>query len=64
MNLKRVFGTLLTLLGTGCLIYAAMKFVNESGKDTDTKSLVIYGILGLLFFAAGISLVRTTKDES
>ncbi|MEK7720210.1 MAG: hypothetical protein AAB347_11525 [Bacteroidota bacterium] len=64
MNLKRIFGALLTLLGTGGLIYAAVLFVNASGNTRDFKSLVIYGLLGLLFFIAGISLVRTTKDES
>jgi len=64
MNLKRIFGALLTLLGIGGLIYAALLFVNASGNSRDIKVLVIYGILGLLFFIAGISLIRTTKDES
>ena len=64
MNLKRIFGALLTLLGIGSLIYASVLFVNASGKSDNIKALVIYGILGLLFFVAGISLVRTTKDES
>lgn len=64
MNLKRIFGTLLTLLGTGGLIYTAIQSVNTSGGAHNIKALVIYGILGLIFFAAGISLVRTTKDES
>jgi len=64
MNLKRIFGALLTLLGIGGLIYAALLFVNASGNSRDIKALVIYGILGLLFFIAGISLIRTTKDES
>jgi uncharacterized membrane protein len=64
MNLKRIFGALLTLLGIAGLIYAAVLFINSSGNTRDIKALVIYGILGLLFFIAGISLVRTTKDES
>jgi hypothetical protein len=64
MNLKRIFGALLTVLGTGGLIYAAVLFVNSSGGTRGIKTLVIYGILGLVFFIAGISLVRTTKDES
>ena len=64
MNIKRIFGGLLTILGIGGLIYAAVLFVNTSGGTRDIKALVIYGILGLLFFFAGISLVRTTKDES
>jgi len=64
MNLKRIFGALLTLLGTGGLIYAAVIFVNTSGGTHDVKALSTFGILGLVFFIAGISLVRVTKDES
>jgi uncharacterized membrane protein len=64
MNIKRIFGALLTVLGIGSLIYAAVVYVNNSGGTRDTKTLVIFGILGLIFFIAGISLVRTTKDEA
>lgn len=64
MNLKRIFGALLTLLGIGGLIYTAILFVNTSGGTHNIKALIIYGILGLIFFIAGISLVRATKDES
>jgi uncharacterized membrane protein len=64
MNLKRIFGAILTLLGIGSLIYAAVIFVSNSGGNRDIKSLVIFGILGLIFFIAGISLIRTTKDEA
>ncbi len=64
MNLKRIFGAVLTVLGIGGLIYAAVLFVNGAGDTKDLKALVIYGILGFVFFIAGISLVQTTKDES
>ncbi len=64
MNLKRIFGSLLTALGIGGLVYAAVIFVNSSNGEKEIKTLVIYGLLGLLFFVAGISLIRTTKDES
>lgn len=64
MNIKRFFGALLTLLGIGGLIYAAILLNSTSGSMRDVKSLAIYGILGLIFFVAGIGLVRTTKDES
>ena len=64
MNLKRIFGALLTVLGIGSLIYAAVIFVNNTNGTRDTKSLIIFGILGLIFFIAGISLIRTTKDEA
>lgn len=64
MNLKRIFGTILTVLGIGGLIYTATIFMNASGTNQDIKTLIIFGALGLLFFVTGISLVRTTKDES
>ena len=64
MNIKRIFGAVLTLLGIGSLIYAAMVFANTNGGNRDIRSLIIFGVLGLLFFVSGISLVRTTKDES
>lgn len=64
MNLKRFFGGLLTILGIVGLIYTAVIFAGTSGETRDIKSLIIYGILGIVFFMSGISLVRTTKDES
>lgn len=64
MNLKRLFGTILTLLGIAGLIYTAVLFSGTSGENQDIKMLIIYGILGIVFFISGISLVRTTKDES
>jgi len=64
MNLKRILGALLTVLGIGALIYAAILFVNSGSSIENIKILLIYGGLGLLFFIAGISLVRTTKDEA
>ena len=64
MNLKRIFGAILTLLGIGGLIYAAYLFVNSGGTTQHIKMLATYGILGLVFFISGINLVRTTKDEA
>jgi hypothetical protein len=64
MNIKRIFGALLTALGIGGLIYDAVIFTNTSGSDRDIRALIIYGVLGAVFFIAGISLIRTTKDES
>jgi len=64
MNIKRIFGAVLTILGISSLIYAAIIFVNNAESNHNIKALVIYGILGLIFFIAGIGLIRTTKDES
>jgi hypothetical protein len=64
MNIKRIFGALLTALGIGGLIYTAVVFSDTSGGTRDIKELIIYGVLGIIFFVSGISLVRVTKDES
>ncbi len=64
MNMKRIFGGLLTVLGIGGLIYAAVLFVNNSGGAGNIRALIIYGIIGIVFFIAGIGLIRTTKDEA
>ncbi len=64
MNIKRIFGALLTVIGIGGLIYGAILFVNTTGNTHNIKALSIFGILGLLFFITGISLVKSTKDES
>lgn len=64
MNLKRIFGGILTVLGIVGLIYTAVLFVNTAGGMRDVRALIVYGLLGLAFFISGISLVRSTKDES
>jgi len=64
MNMKRIFGGILTVLGTGGLIYAAVLFVKNTDGEGNVKALIIYGIIGLIFFIAGIGLIRTTKDEA
>jgi hypothetical protein len=64
MNIKRIFGSVLTVLGIIGLIYCAVLFVNGHGGGRDVKALVVYGILGFIFFISGIGLIRTTKDAS
>ena len=64
MNLKRIFGTILTVLGIIGLIYAAYVFANTSSAGQNLKVAVIYAIVGLIFFVSGIGLIKTTKDAS
>ena len=53
---------ILTLLGIIGLIWAAITFVNHSGNTYNVKVIVTSGLLGIIFFFAGISLVRGTTD--
>jgi hypothetical protein len=64
MNIKRIFGSLLTILGIGGLIYAAVLFIGTAISIQTMKPLIIYAILGVIFFISGIGLIRTTRDES
>jgi uncharacterized membrane protein len=64
MNIKRFFGALLTVLGIAALIYAATSFINTTDNVQSVKIVVIYSMVGLIFFISGIGLIRTTKDES
>jgi uncharacterized membrane protein len=61
MNLKRVFGTILTVLGIIGLIYAAIGFVQNSDGY---KMLIVVAVLGVVFFFTGIGLVRNTTDQA
>jgi uncharacterized membrane protein len=63
MNIKRVFGALLTALGIGGLIYAAILFMNLSGSTHSIKEVIIYTVLGLIFFVSGIGLIQTIRDH-
>ena len=59
---KRVIGIILTLLGVFGLIYAGILIMNGSGNK-GIKEIVIYGILGAIFFFSGIGLVKNTHDK-
>lgn len=63
MNLKRIFGSILTTLGIVGLIYAAFMFIQGQGGES-WKTLIVLSILGLIFFTSGIGLIKGTKDES
>lgn len=60
---KRVLGIILSVLGVVGLILAAVNFMNGSGGK-NVKEILIYAILGGIFFFAGIGLVRTTNDKA
>lgn len=64
MNLKRTFGAILTILGVISLIYAAYIFANTATGEQNIKTTSIYGVIGLIFFIAGIGLVKKTRDDS
>jgi len=60
MNVKRIFGTVLTILGIVGLIYTGNGLIH---KDTANMTLIVVGVISLLFFFSGIGLIKNTKDE-
>ena len=64
MNVKRLFGIILTVLGIAGLIYAAAVFMDSGNSTRQLKSLVVYGILGAIFFFTGVGLIRNTRDDA
>ncbi len=64
MNVKRVFGIILTILGIVGLIYFAMLFMDAKGTERQVKTLIVYGLLGAIFFFTGIGLIRGTRDDA
>ena len=60
---KRVIGIILTLLGVFGLIYTGILFMNSASGNKGIKQMVIYGVLGAIFFFSGIGLVKNTHDR-
>jgi uncharacterized membrane protein len=61
---KRLVGIILTLLGVIGLIMAGYYFMNTGSGTRAIKSIALYGILGLVFFIAGIGLIKNTQDKA
>ncbi|WP_394971246.1 hypothetical protein [uncultured Croceitalea sp.] len=61
MDIKKIFGSILTLAGIGGLIYTAILYGNNS---ENIRAMVIYGALGILFFFSGIGLIRNITQKS
>jgi len=60
---KRLIGILLTLLGVAGLIVAGYYFMNTGQGVRNIKTIIMYGVLGLIFFIAGIGLIQNTSDK-
>jgi hypothetical protein len=60
---KRFLGILLSVLEIAGLLFAAVNFINGGSGAHHTREILAYGLLGLVFFGAGISLIRNTKDR-
>ena len=60
---KRILGIILSLMGIIGLIYAGAAFLNGNSNTRNIKLIIISGVLGAIFFIAGVSLIGNTKDK-
>lgn len=62
MDLKQVFGTILTIAGAAILIFAVVIVLGGAstffGLAVNGWEALVVGILGLIFFSTGINLIK------
>lgn len=61
---KRILGFILSILGVAGLIYAGFAFMNGNAGTRNIKVIIFNGILGTIFFVAGIGLIKSTNDKA
>ena len=61
MNMKRIFGAILSVLGIIGLIYTGFMIINHTNGIT---TMIVVGVISIIFFTSGMSLVRNTADEA
>ncbi|MDR3712811.1 MAG: hypothetical protein P4L51_08350 [Puia sp.] len=61
---KRILGIIISILGIAGLILAAVTFMSGGESSRHIKSIFVYAILGIIFFVAGIGLVKNTNDKA
>lgn len=66
MDIKQIFGTILTIVGAITLIVAVIGIIgggaNFLGIALGMWQGIVVAVLGLVFFLTGISLVKRTKS--
>lgn len=61
---KRLLGIILSILGVTGLVVAGVFFMQSGHGEKNVKGIILFGLLGVLFFLAGISLIRNTVDKA
>jgi len=61
---KRILGIILSVVGVIGLIMAAVALINGTGSNKGMKEIIVYSVLGAIFFFSGIGLIKNTKDKA
>ncbi|MET0392675.1 MAG: hypothetical protein ABW019_06020 [Chitinophagaceae bacterium] len=61
---KRTIGIILIVLGVAGLVLAGANFLGGGSNSYNIKQILTFGILGAIFFFAGIGLIRNTRDKA
>lgn len=67
MDLKQIFGTILTLAGAGILVFAVLVVLGGAstffGLPVEGWKALVVALLGLIFFSTGISLIKHSSPR-
>lgn len=62
MDIKQIFGTILTLTGAGILVFAVIVVLGGAtsffGLSVEGWETLVVAILGLIFFSTGVGLIK------
>ncbi|MFN6946528.1 MAG: hypothetical protein ACK4ND_16395 [Cytophagaceae bacterium] len=61
MDLRKIFGPVLTLIGSAGLIYAGFIFI-DTNMDRWISALVVF-IIASIFFSSGIGLIKESSTD-
>jgi uncharacterized membrane protein len=68
IDLKKIFGSVLTILGTVVVLYACAAFLSDGrtllGFSVSKTESIVPFIVGLVFFMSGVSLIRQINDRT
>jgi hypothetical protein len=59
---KRILGIILAILGVAGLVASAVLFMKGGDGGRHVRSIVVFALLGLIFFFSGVKLVRATGE--
>ncbi|MDJ1466262.1 hypothetical protein QNI19_21180 [Cytophagaceae bacterium DM2B3-1] len=67
LDLKKVFGSVLTVLGIVMVLFACVAFLSDGkavlGLSVSKWESLVPFVVGFLFFMGGLSLIRQTSNN-